>query len=273
MEGLDSGADDFISKPFHPAELALRVRSGMRMLSMESCDVTIFTLAKLAESRSAETGAHLERIREYCRALAEQLSHQSKFHEEIDADYINLIYRTSPLHDIGKVGVPDSVLLKSGPLTDDEFQTMKLHVRLGAETLEAAAVVQPDAEFLRMAREIVLTHHERYDGSGYPQGLIGDEIPLCGRIVALADVYDAPHREAHLSEYAGSRSSQGDLLESRGVHFDPDVVDAFIEAETEFMNIQQCFVDHGSQQESGPPGTFAQSRLGEGVGAGAVLRR
>ncbi len=273
VEGLDSGADDFISKPFHPAELALRVRSGMRMLSMESCDVTIFTLAKLAESRSAETGAHLERIREYCRVLAERLSHHPKFHEEIDADYINLIYRTSPLHDIGKVGVPDSVLLKSGPLTDDEFQTMKLHVRLGAETLEAAAGVQPDAEFLRMAREIVQTHHERYDGSGYPQGLIGDEIPLCGRIVALADVYDALTARRVYQNTQVHDLAKAIILESRGVHFDPDIVDAFLEAETEFMNIQQCFADHGSQHEAGAPGMLAQSMLGEGVGARAVLRR
>jgi len=273
VEGLDSGADDFISKPFHPAELALRVRSGMRMLSMESCDVTIFTLAKLAESRSAETGAHLERIREYCRVLAERLSHHPKFHEEIDADYINLIYRTSPLHDIGKVGVPDSVLLKSGPLTDDEFQTMKLHVRLGAETLEAAAGVQPDAEFLRMAREIVQTHHERYDGSGYPQGLVGDEIPLCGRIVALADVYDALTARRVYQNTLVHDLARAIILESRGVHFDPDVVDAFLEAETEFMNIQQCFADHGSQHESSAPGMFAQSMLGEGLGARAVLRR
>jgi putative two-component system response regulator len=243
------------------------------MLSMESCDVTIFTLAKLAESRSAETGAHLERIREYCRVLAERLSQHPKFHEEIDADYINLIYRTSPLHDIGKVGVPDSVLLKSGPLTDDEFQTMKLHVRLGAETLEAAAGVQPDAEFLRMAREIVQTHHERYDGSGYPQRLIGDEIPLCGRIVALADVYDALTARRVYQNTQVHDLAKAIILESRGVHFDPDIVDAFLEAETEFMNIQQCFADHGSQHEAGAPGMFAQSMLGEGVGARAVLRR
>jgi putative two-component system response regulator len=158
-------------------------------------------------------------------------------------------------------------------LTDDEFQTMKLHVRLGAETLEAAAGVQPDAEFLRMAREIVQTHHERYDGSGYPQRLIGDEIPLCGRIVALADVYDALTARRVYQNTQVHDLAKAIILESRGVHFDPDIVDAFLEAETEFMNIQQCFADHGSHHEAGAPGTFAQSMLGEGVGARAVLRR
>jgi putative two-component system response regulator len=273
VEGLDSGADDFITKPFHPAELALRVRSGMRLLSMESCDVTIFTLAKLAESRSAETGAHLERMREYCRVLAEHLSHRPRFREEIDADYVNLIYRTSPLHDIGKVGIPDSVLLKAGPLTDDEFQTMKRHVRLGAETLEAAAEVQPDVEFLRMAREIVLTHHERYDGSGYPQGLAADEIPLCGRIVALADVYDALTVRRVYQNTRAHDLAKAIILESRGVQFDPDVVDAFLEAETEFINIQQCFAEIGGPQEAGWPGSFTQTMLGEGAVPRGVFRR
>jgi putative two-component system response regulator len=271
VEGLDAGADDFISKPFHPAELALRVRSGMRMLSMESCDVTIFTLAKLAESRSAETGAHLERMREYCRVLAERLASHPKFRDQIDADYINLIYRTSPLHDIGKVGIPDSVLLKAGPLTDAEFQTMKVHVRLGAETLEAAAEVQPDAEFLRMAREIVWTHHERYDGSGYPQGLIAEQIPLCGRIVALADVYDALTARRVYQNTLVHDLAKSIIVQSRGIHFDPDVVDAFLEAEADFMNIQQCFADHGvSSKDAGRLGSFTQALLGEGDRAYAV---
>jgi putative two-component system response regulator len=273
VEGLDSGADDFITKPFHPAELALRVRSGMRLLSMESCDVTIFTLAKLAESRSAETGAHLERMREYCRVLAERLSHHPKFRDEVDADYVNLIYRTSPLHDIGKVGIPDSVLLKAGPLTDDEFQTMKRHVRLGAETLEAAAEVQPDVEFLRMAREIVLTHHERYDGSGYPQGLAADDIPLCGRIVALADVYDALTVRRVYQNTRVHDLAKAIILESRGIQFDPDVVDAFLEAETEFINIQQCFAETGGLQEAVWPGSFTQTLLGEGAVPRGAFRR
>jgi putative two-component system response regulator len=150
---------------------------------------------------------------------------------------------------------------------------MKLHVRLGADTLEAAAEVQPDAEFLRMAREIVWTHHERYDGSGYPQGLVGDEIPLCGRIVGLADVYDALTARRIYQNTLVHDLAKAIILESRGVQFDPDLVDAFLEAETEFMNIQQCFADHGGASEAGWPGGFTQTLLGEGGGARAVLRR
>src|SRR3984957_1329459 len=253
VQGLDAGADDFIAKPFHPAELRVRVKSGVRLLSLESRNLTIFTLAKLAESRSPETGAHLERMREYCRILADRLGRNPKYRREIDAEYVNLIYLTSPLHDIGKVGIPDSVLLKAGPLTDTEFEIMKSHVRIGADTLEAAGRLQPDAEFLRMAREIALTHHERYDGSGYPQGLVGEEIPLVGRIVALADVYDALTARRVYQNTQVHDLAKAIILESRGVHFDPDLVDAFLEAETEFMNIQQCFADHGSQHESGAP--------------------
>lgn len=246
IEGLDAGADDFVTKPFHPAELRVRVRAGVRLLSLESRHVTIFTLAKLAESRSPETGAHLERIREYCRVLAMQLSRTEKYKAEIDADFIHLMYLTSPLHDIGKVGIPDNVLLKPGPLTDKEFEIMKSHVMIGAETLDAAVQLQPDAEFLRMARDIALTHHERYDGSGYPQGLVGDEIPLCGRIVALADVYDALTAKRVYKNAMTHDVAKSVILEESGVHFDPDIVDAFLEAEREFIEIQNGFADSDS---------------------------
>jgi putative two-component system response regulator len=165
------------------------------------------------------------------------------------------------------------VLLKAGPLTDDEFQTMKRHVRLGAETLEAAAEVQPDVEFLRMAREIVLTHHERYDGSGYPQGLAADDIPLCGRIVALADVYDALTVRRVYQNTRVHDLAKAIILESRGIQFDPDVVDAFLEAETEFINIQQCFAETGGLQEAVWPGSFTQTLLGEGAVPRGAFRR
>lgn len=243
VEGLDAGADDFITKPFHPAELCVRMRSGARLLSLESRNVTIFTLAKLAESRSPETGAHLERMREYCRVLAIALGKHDKYRSQIDADFVHLMYLTSPLHDIGKVGIPDSVLLKAGPLTDKEFEIMKSHVRLGSETLDVAARIQPDAEFLRMARDIALTHHERYDGSGYPQGLVGDEIPLSGRIVALADVYDALTAKRVYKNALSHDIAKSVILEESGVHFDPDIVDAFLAAEGEFIEIQQRFAD------------------------------
>jgi putative two-component system response regulator len=246
VQGLDAGADDFISKPFHPAELRVRVKSGVRLLSLESRNLTIFTLAKLAESRSPETGAHLERMREYCRILADRLSRKAKYRDQIDAEYVNLIYLTSPLHDIGKVGIPDSVLLKAGPLTDTEFEIMKSHVRIGADTLEAAGRLQPDAEFLRMAREIALTHHERFDGSGYPQGLVAEEIPLVGRIVALADVYDALTAKRVYKNAMTHDVAKSLIVDESGVHFDPNVVEAFLEAEQDFINVQRGFADEES---------------------------
>ena len=238
VEGLDAGADDFIAKPFQPAELCVRLRTGVRLLSMESRDVTIFSLAKLTESRCPETGAHLERIREYCRVIARHLSRQEKFRDEVDGDYAQLIYLTSPLHDIGKVGIPDSVLLKPGPLEPAEYEIMKSHALIGAETLDAAARIQPDAEFLRMARDIALTHHERFDGSGYPRGLAGREIPLCGRIVAVADVYDALTTQRVYKAAMPHEVARSVIVEGSGVHFDPDIVDAFLKNEADFIAIQ-----------------------------------
>lgn len=183
LAGLEAGADDYVTKPFNPAELILHVNSGRRILCAESRDMTIFALAKLAESRDQDTGAHLERVRSYCRLLARQLQKQARFRDVIDDDYVRLIYETSPLHDIGKVAIPDAILLKPGKLTDGEFDVMKTHTVYGARTLAAAMIEFPNAEFLKMAHAIALCHHERVDGRGYPQGLVGDAIPLaadCG---------------------------------------------------------------------------------------------
>ena len=241
VQGLSAGADDFIHKPFNPSELIARLRTGERILSLETRDVAIFAMAKLAESRDPETGAHLERVRTYCRVLAKDLATVPKFANVIDDEFLHLIYLTSPLHDIGKVGIPDSVLLKPGQLSDREFEIMKTHAMLGAQTLDAALHTFPGVKFLEMARDIALTHHERWDGSGYPAGLRGPAIPLCGRIMALADVYDAltskrVYKAAFTHEIAESM-----IVKDAGSHFDPDIVAAFVRTESQFMEIRSQY--------------------------------
>jgi putative two-component system response regulator len=241
VEGMTAGADDFMSKPFNPAELLVRVRAGERVLALQTRDVAIFALAKLAESRDPETGAHLERVRRYSRALAAQLSRNPKFFDVIDDKYIELIYLTSPLHDIGKVGIPDSVLLKPARLTAEEFEVMKTHASIGFETLDAALREYPGATFLQMARDIAATHHERFDGTGYPKGLRGERIPLCGRIVALADVYDALTSKRVYKGAFGAEHARTIISDEAGSHFDPDVVQAFFECEAEFLAVREEF--------------------------------
>jgi putative two-component system response regulator len=237
VDGMNAGADDFVNKPFQPQELLVRIRAGERILSLESRELIIFSMAKLAESRDPETGAHLERMREYCRLIAEQLSLKPKFREQVDGDYVQLIYITSPLHDIGKVGIPDHILLKAGRLTPEEFEIMKRHAEIGARTLDAAAAAHPEAKFLCMAREIARSHHEKFDGSGYPDGLAGEDIPLCSRIVALADVYDALTTKRVYKPAFSHEKAAAIIREGRGSHFDPDIVDAFEAIQERFVAI------------------------------------
>lgn len=243
VTGLSVGADEFIIKPFNPAELLARVRVAERLLAMETRDVALFSLAKLAESRDSDTGLHVERVREYAHLLAKQMSTNPKFGEVIGDAFVRLIYETSPLHDIGKVGIPDSVLLKPGKLTAEEFAIMQKHTLIGMQTLDAAVEKYPEAEFLRFARDIVASHHERYDGSGYPRGLARGEIPLCARIVALADVYDALRSKRVYKEAYSHQKARQIILKESGSHFDPDVVDAFLEVETQFAAISKKLAD------------------------------
>lgn len=250
LDGLNSGADDFVAKPFNPPEVICRLRVGERLLHLETAEMTIFALAKLAESRDPDTGAHLERVRCYSRVLAEHLRAHPEHGTLVTPAYVRLIYQTSPLHDIGKVAIPDAVLLKPDRLTDDEFEIMKTHTLHGAATLEAAMVRYPNAEFLHMAREISLTHHERFDGSGYPLGLAGDEIPLSGRIVALADVYDALTSKRVYKDAFGHDIAREVLQRERGSHFDPAVVEAFNQVEAKFIEIRHSFRDELSTSPS-----------------------
>ncbi|MDB5319795.1 MAG: response regulator receiver protein [Phycisphaerales bacterium] len=243
IQGLSAGADDFVQKPFDRDELAVRIRTGERIVSCETRDVALFALARLAESRDPETGAHLERVRNYARILAEDLSHLPEFAAIVDAAFIQLVYATSPLHDIGKVAIPDYVLLKPGRLDPEEYDIMMGHAELGARTLATAIEEFPEAGFLHMAHEIALTHHEKWNGSGYPHGLKGDDIPLSGRITALADVYDAlTSRRVYkgASEHGVARSI---IIQGRASHFDPRLVDAFLRREQEFRAIAARYTD------------------------------
>ena len=248
IEGLSAGADEFLTKPVEPSELLARVRTGIRIVSLETRELALFALAKLAESRDNETGAHLERVREYSRTIAHALLDREGYAGVVDADFVRNIYLTSPLHDIGKVGIPDSILLKPARLSDREFEIMKQHTTIGAATLDAVLQANPGVEFLRMSRDIALTHHEQWSGKGYPNGLSSEDIPLAGRIVALADVYDALTSRRVYKAAFPHETARSIIIEGRAEHFDPALVDVFLELETAFEDIRRRLGEPGADR-------------------------
>jgi putative two-component system response regulator len=267
--GLQIGAVDYVTKPISFPILRARLRNQLdlkqardqlsnqnRFLEhevqrrvMENSqlqDITIHTMATLAETRDNETGNHIRRTQFYVRTLAERLQSHPRFsgllgHEQS----IEMIFKSAPLHDIGKVGIPDSILLKPGKLTPEEWDIMKTHAAIGRDAIERAEnTLGGEWPFLRFAKEITYSHHEKWDGSGYPQGLSGDAIPISARLMALADVYDALISRRVYKPPMSHQEARAIIVEGKGLHFDPDVVEAFLGSETEFCRIAEQYADH-----------------------------
>lgn len=206
-------------------------------------DVTIFALAYQAELRDNETGKHLERTSSYVKILAEELRKDKKYRDYLTDHYISDLVKSAPLHDIGKVGIPDSILRKPGKLTPEEFEIMKKHCEYGVDVLQKASSELSFRSFLDIAVQLAGSHQEKWDGSGYPAGLSGDAIPLSGRIMALADVYDAMRSHRPYKEPFPHERCVKIISESSGTHFDPDIVKAFLLHEKEFSEISEQLAD------------------------------
>ncbi len=259
--GLKLGAVDYISKPVSPPIVLARVATQLNLVRARNLlqdqnknleglvkdrtrklakmqDAIIMAMASLAETRDNETGNHIRRTQNYVAALARQLKDLPRFSSELTDENIELLYKSAPLHDIGKVGIPDNILLKPGKLTSEEFEVMKLHTNYGRETiLSVERYLGESNEFLRFAREITYSHQEKWDGSGYPENLSGDAIPISARLMAVADVYDAlisrrVYKPAFTHEEAIDIMRKG-----RGSHFDPDILDVFLKIADEFREI------------------------------------
>jgi PAS domain S-box-containing protein len=205
----------------------------------EARAATILGLAKLAEYRDEGTGTHLERIRDYARILAVELSKDPRFSDTVDQQYVDDIYQSSILHDIGKVGTPDALLLKPGELTTEEFDIIKRHTVMGGNALKAIESQIEGKSFLAMGREIAFNHHEKWDGSGYPRGLKGEAIPLSARIIALADVYDALTTKRFYKEAFSHEKAKNMIILLRSKHFDPRIVDAFLAVQEKFNRVRE----------------------------------
>ncbi|MDZ7862811.1 two-component system response regulator [Acidovorax sp.] len=265
--GLALGAADFITKPINPPIVLARVvtqlqaKAGADFLRDQNQflqtevqkrtrelaaiqDVTILAMASLAETRDNETGNHIRRTQHYVRALATALKDHPRFSAALSEHVIDMLYKSAPLHDIGKVGIPDRILLKPGRFEPHEFEVMKTHTTLGRDAIQHAEdQLGMPVEFLQYAKEIAYGHQEKWDGSGYPQGLAGEAIPLSARIMAVADVYDALISRRVYKEGMPHAKAVDIMREGRGSHFDPDILDAFLGMLDEFQRIAQKFAD------------------------------
>jgi len=241
IKGMEAGADDYIVKPFNRDELNVRIKAGERVINLQSKEIVIFALAKLAESRDEDTGNHLERVSHYSKHLTESIIDSPNPPPELNQALADNIFLTAPLHDIGKVGIPDYILLKPGRLDDSEFAIMKSHAEIGYDTLKGALQKAPSAKYLQIAAEIARHHHEKHDGSGYPDRLKGNKIHIASRIFALSDVYDAlvskrPYKESFTHERA-----RHIIVDGKEKHFDPLVVDAFLRCEQRFIEVHKKY--------------------------------
>lgn len=259
-KGFELGAVDYVTKPISPPILHARVRTHLRLreysLSLEQMvekrthqlvqiqDATMLAMGALAEQRDPETGNHIRRTQDYVKVLAEKLAKQPKFSGALTPELIDLLHKAAPLHDIGKVAIPDHILQKPGKLTDEEYEVMKEHSKAGRDVIVATeAAISESQPFLVFAREIAYGHHEKWDGSGYPQGIAGEEIPLSARLMAVADVYDALISRRIYKEPFTQEKAVSIIREGRGSHFDPDIVDAFLEIAEEFQQIAEHYSD------------------------------
>lgn len=267
--GLELGAVDYITKPITPSILLARVKTHLELKRMQDFlrdqnqfleaevqkrtaevtaiqDVTIHAMASLAETRDNETGNHIRRTQRYIKVLAEKLRHHPRFSYFLDDDKtLDMLFKSAPLHDIGKVGIPDRILLKPGRFEPEEFEIMKTHTTIGRDAIEhAEKQLGVEVPFLTLAKEIAYGHQEKWDGSGYPQGLAGDDIPISARLMAVADVYDALISRRVYKEGMPHEKAVGIILQGRAQHFDPDIVDAFIELQDEFKNIAISYADN-----------------------------
>lgn len=208
--------------------------------------VSIRALAHLAETRDPETGNHIRRTQSYVHRLAVGLRQHPRFAAVLSEQYIDLLARSAPLHDIGKVGIPDHVLLKPGNLTPDEWAIMKTHAKLGSDAIEQAEDdIEMPLPFLSIAKAIAHWHHEKWDGSGYPDGLAGDAIPFPARLMAVADVFDALISVRVYKPAAAHAKARDIIAAGRSKHFDPDVVDAFLAGFDDFVVIAKRYSDAG----------------------------